>query len=247
MRLFPRLFAVALMLAGMYFLVEHVKGLQSAPDVDNAKISTYFLSIVLLGAVVAITSGVLLLPIIGELAGNFIFTPNVEIEKSPHSAALAKLAAGDYEGAIEEYKKVFDDDPQDMHAVNEVVRLYCEKLQMPESASDFLVEILSLSDWTPEERAYFSERLVDVCWNYRRDAARSIAILTRITENMPETREAANAAHRISEIERTSSEEAYLAAQAAKEAEAQENAEAPEDAAAAQAQDAPPEDGSAQS
>lgn len=217
MRLIPRLLAIALMLTGMYCLVEHVKYLQAAGLADNATVSTYFLGIVVAGAAIAVVSGILLLPIIGELAGNFIFTPNVEIEKSPHAAALAKLAAGDYEAAVDEYKKVFEENPEDTHAVNEVVRLYCEKLQTPEPAADFLLEALAAVEWTPEQKAYLSERLVDVCWNYQRDAARAVAILTKITEDMPETREAANAAHRMVEIQRVSSEQAYLAAQAAQQ------------------------------
>ncbi|XHR27989.1 MAG: hypothetical protein ACFUZC_18925 [Chthoniobacteraceae bacterium] len=220
MRVFPRLLVIGLLWGGIYYLFQHVKGMQSAEDVDNATLSSYYMGIVLAGLVSAIISGILLLPVLGEFMGNVIFSPSVEIEKSPHSAALAKLAVGDYEGAVEAYKEVFDDDPKDMHAANEIVRLYCEKLGTPEPASDFLVGVLSASDLTPEERAFFSERFVDICWGVQRDAVRANAILSKIVEEMPETREAANATHRMAEIERQAQEEAYLAAQQQQESEA---------------------------
>lgn len=212
MRIFPRVLIVALMLFGMYVLIEHlrelqhVRELQPTEDVDNAKMDaelvTHYIGILGLAVVTAIVFCVSLLPLLGELVGNIMFTPNQQIERSPHGDALAKLAAGDFEGAIEEYKSVFDDDPLDTHAASEVVRLYCEKLHDPEPAMSFLVEALSIPDRTPEDIAFLSQRMVDVCWNHKHDGIHARAILIKIAEDMPETREAANAVHRLQEIER---------------------------------------------
>lgn len=215
MRLIPRLLAVAAMLAGMFYLIHHLKALQAEGEVEMSKLVSYYVSIMGLGALTALVTCISLLPLLGEFAGNFVFSPNVKIERSPHADALAKLAAGEFEAAIEEYKSVVEDNPKDTHAISEVVRLYCEKLEQPESATNFLVEVLSMDDWTLPERAFLSQRMVDVCWNYQRDLVRSRALLIKIAEEMPETRESANALHRLQEIERISSEEAYLAAQQA--------------------------------
>ena len=76
------------------------------------------------------------------------------------------------------------------------------------------MEALSYPDRTPEQTAFLSQRQVDVCWNYQHDGIRARAILIKIAEDMPETREAANAMHRLQEIERAINEQAYLSEQA---------------------------------
>ena len=214
MRIIPRLLLVAALLAVMFYFIEHLRHLQAIADavgeeLDMSKRATYYFIIIGLGAVTAVITCVSLLPMLGEFIGGFLFHPNIKIERSPHAEALAKLAAGDFEGAIAEYKSVVDDDPKDMHAVSEVVRLYCEKLNKPEPAEDFLVEVLSMADWEPAEKAFLSQRLVDVSWTYHRDVNRARAILIKIAEDMPETREAANALHRLQEIERVFNEEEH--------------------------------------
>jgi len=215
------------MIGGMYLLIQHVRSFPE--DVEWSMLVKYYIAIMGMAVVTALVSCISLLPLLGEFAGNFLFTPNQEMERSPHADALAKLAMGDFEAAVVEYRKVFDDDPQDTHAASEIVRLYCDKLGQPEAASDFLVEAISVGERTPEEWAYLSERMVDVCWLKQHDGMRARAILTQIAEQMPETRQAANALHRLQEIERTINEEAYLAAQAAQTAPA-EPAQAEEEA-----------------
>jgi len=220
MRFIPRLLLVALLVGGMYLLIDHLRALQAASIAATGEelpwehLVKYYIGIIGLGAVTAVVAGITLLPLLGEFAGSFLFTPKEKVERSPHADALSKLAAGDFQGAIDEYKNVVDDDPKDMHAVSEVVRLYCEKLGTPEPAEDFLVEVLSMSDREPQEQAFLSQRLVDVCWNYQRDVNRSRAILIKIAEDMPETREAANAMHRLQEIERVFNEENHRHASA---------------------------------
>ncbi|MDD5350752.1 MAG: tripartite tricarboxylate transporter TctB family protein [Chthoniobacteraceae bacterium] len=213
MRILPRVLLVGLMIAGMYLLIEHVRSFPE--DVEWSKLVKYYIAIMSMAAVTALVTCVSLLPLLGEFAGSFLFTPNQKIERSPHADALAKLAAGDFEGAVEEYRKVFEEDPQDTHAASEIVRLYCDKLGQPEPASDFLVEALSMGERTPEERAFLQERMVDVCWLHQHDGVRARAILSQIMAEMPETRQSANAMHRLQEIERILSEEEYRAAQAA--------------------------------
>ena len=215
MRLFPRLILVVIMLTAVYWFFEFIKEMQStAGENGDPHLMSYWAAFMGLAVVTAVVTAVVMLPLLGEFAGSFIFTPNQKIERSPHADALSKLATGDFQGAIDEYKSVFEDNPEDTHAASEIVRLYCEKLNEPEPASDFLVEALSYPDRTPEQTAFLSQRQVDVCWNYQHDGIRARAILIKIAEDMPETREAANAMHRLQEIERAINEQAYLSEQA---------------------------------
>jgi len=213
MRLIPRVLAVAIMLLAMFILIHHAKVLEAGDEAEKAQVFNYYIGILGLAAVTAVVFCVALLPLLGEFAGNLMFTPSEQIERSPHHDALAKLAAGDFQGAIDAYRAVFEDDPRDLHAASELVRLYCEKIHEFEPAEDFLVEALSYDDRSPEESAFLSQRLVDVCWNFQKDGIRARAILIKIAEDMPETREAANALHRLQEIDRMMNQDVYLAQQ----------------------------------
>ena len=215
MRLLPRVLIVVILLVAMFLLIRHVKALAAAEEMEMSLLVSYYISILGLAAVTAVVSCVSLLPLLGEFVGNVVFTPNHQLERNPHHDALARLAAGDFQGAIDEYRAVFEEDPEDLHAASEVARIYCEKLNAPEPAEDFLVEALSYEDRTPEDVAFLSQRLVDVCWNYQRDGIRARAILIKIAEDLPETREAANAMHRLQEIDRVMNQDVYLSHEAA--------------------------------
>jgi len=241
MRLLPRVLIVAILLAAMFLLIHQAKALAAAQETEMSQLVAYYISILALAAVTAVVSCVSLLPLLGEFMGNVMFTPNQKIERSPHHDALARLAAGDFQGAIDEYRAVFEEDPQDLHAASEIVRLYCEKLHEFEPAEDFLVEALSYEDRTPEDVAFLSQRLVDVCWNCQQDGIRARALLIKIAEDMPETREAANALHRLQEIDRAMNQAAYLpheVAEGAGEATAEAGAQA-------EAEGEPPQGGGA--
>ncbi len=244
MHLLPRVLVVVILLVAMFLLIHQAKVLAAAEEPEMARLVTYYISILALAAVTAVVSCVSLLPLLGEFMGNVLFTPNQQIERSPHHDALAMLAAGDFQGAIDKYRAVFEDDPQDLHAASEIVRLYCEKLHEFEPAEDFLVEALSYEERTPEDAAFLSQRLVDVCWNCQQDGIRARAILIKIAEDMPETREAANALHRLQEIDRVMNQDVYLAPEApattAVEGEVVAEAGAPEEAASEPPQEKTP-------
>lgn len=209
MRVFPRLLIVALMLGSIYLLINHVRGL-SENEVSMSQTMTYYVLILALSAVTALVFCLSLLPLLGELAGKFVFTPDEQIERNPHADALAKIAAGDLLGAVEAYKEVFEENPSDTHAASEVVHLYCDKLHDPDSAASFLAEALSIPDRPTEETVFLSQRMVDVCWVHQHDGIRARAILIKIAEDLPETRYAANALHRLQEIDRVMNQEVYM-------------------------------------
>ncbi len=170
-------------------------------------IITLFVGIVFIAVVIGGIAATWIIPSIGEFVGNFFFNPNVEVEKNPHSDALAKIAQGDYEGAIEEYRKSFEKNPDDTHALSEIIHIYCDKLHNHDAAEHFLEEALQ-KEWPPDQGAFLATRLVDIYWNYKRDATRARHVLQQIAETMPDTRHAANAVHRLHEIERVLADEA---------------------------------------
>lgn len=200
------LFLSGLLLLG-YVLIKQVVIIRDSDNPDDSKLFLLFGGLLLVAVVIGIMAALSIIPSIGETIGNFFFNPNQKIEKNPHSDALAKIAQGDYEGAIEAYKKNLANNPDDMHALSEVIHLYCDKLHDHDAAEHFLEEALK-SEWPPEQGAFIASRLVDVYWNHRHDAARARHVLMQIAETMPDTRHAANAIHRLHEIERVLADQA---------------------------------------
>jgi tetratricopeptide (TPR) repeat protein len=142
----------------------------------------------------------MIMPRLGDAVGNFFFQPNQEVEKDPHSSAAAAVARGDYEAAVEEYRQILEKDPTDTLSYSEIAKISCEHLDDSLGASALLEQALQ-REWSPEDAAFLSTRLIDVYWKYQHDACSARALLVQIIENMPGTRHAANAEHRLREIE----------------------------------------------
>jgi tetratricopeptide (TPR) repeat protein len=189
-----------------YALYKYAQKLKLDENADQSIVVVLFISIVVVAIIIGGIFTITVLPAIGEAVGGFFFSPNVEIEKSPHADAIAKVAQGDFEGAIEEYHRVFESNPADTHCVSEIIHIYCDKLNSPEIAEEYLTNTLQ-QEWPQEQAAFFANRLADIYWNHKHDAASARHILSQIAETMPETRYAANALHRIHELDRAVADE----------------------------------------
>jgi tetratricopeptide (TPR) repeat protein len=187
-------------------LFYYVGKIRDSENPDNTTLLLLFLGIVVIAIVIGTIFALFVVPAIGEFVGNFFFNPNQEIEKSPHSAAMAKIAQGDYEGAVEEYKKTLEETPDDTHALSEIIHLYCDKLHNHDAAELFMEDALQ-KEWPPEQGAFLASRLVDIYWIHKHDAARARHVLNQIVDTMPDTKYAANAAHRLHEIDRALADE----------------------------------------
>lgn len=168
---------------------------------DASKVVAYFGGVILVGIGVGCVIALSLVPAVGEAVGHFFYNPNEIAERDPHELARSKMAQGDYEGAIAEYASLFEKDPHDTLSVSEMAHIYCEKLGDPISAEDVLEKALA-ADLPVEEAAFISSRLVDVYWKYQHDADRARKLLINIAETLPNTKHAANAVHRLHEIDR---------------------------------------------
>jgi len=200
MRALPRLL-LFLGLGYLTFVLFHEASLaRKNPDIDPNKVVLLFAATVLIGGSAAIIVVSMLLPAIGDAVGNFFFQPNQEVEKDPHSAAQAALARGDYEGAVAEYKEIVANDPSDTLSYSEIAKISCEHLDDAAGAAAILEEGLQ-REWPPDDAAFLTSRLVDVYWKYQHDIRGARALLIQIMENMPGTRHAANAEHKLKEIE----------------------------------------------
>jgi len=205
MRLLPRLLILTALCFVGFVLFREARIEQLQPSSDPSKIVVLFVGVTLIAVIGATFLAGAIIPMLGETVGHLFYTPDVKVEKSKHSAAMGKLAQGDYEGAAQEYLAAFEKDPSDTLAVSEAAQIYCDKLNQPAEAARILEAALE-GEHPVDEGAFLASRLVDVYWNYFHDAVRSRQILIQLAENLPETRHAANAHHRLSEIDRALAE-----------------------------------------
>jgi len=207
MRIFTRIVIITALTWLVWVLFQDVRGLQTIDDngvpIADAqmKVMLYFGVVILLVVGIGVIIALSLIPAIGDRIGAFFYNPGEQIEKDPHADAMACMAQGDYGGAIKEYFKACDANQMDTHALSEIAHIYCDKLQDSAAAGATLEEALK-REWPDEESVFLRNRLVDVYWNYQRDAIRARELLIQIAENLPETRYAANAQHRLLEMDR---------------------------------------------
>lgn len=200
MRIFTRLVIVAALAWLGYILFSDARDYQKVEDADPTKIMLYFGGVILVGVAMGTIVAMSLIPAIGDAMGNFLFNPNEEVEKDPHAGAMAKVAQGDYEGAVEEYRTVVASNPSDTLALSEIAHLYCDRIGNDGAAAEVLESALQ-QEWPPDDSAFLCNRLVDVYWTYQHDGARARALLIQVVETLPDTKHAANAQHRLRDID----------------------------------------------
>lgn len=141
------------------------------------------------------------LPSAGDWIGNLFFSSNEEIREDPASAARAKLAQGDYEGAVEEFLKLSESDPSDPGLVWEAARTMARELENPDGGANLIYDVLEQREWQPEPRAFLLFRLSELHANERQDVASARAVLEAVLSEYEGTRHGANAKHQLKLLE----------------------------------------------
>ena len=158
------------------------------------------ISIILLAALAGIVFVVVFLPRMGDAFSTAMFSSGEEITEDAGMKAAARIASGDYENAILEFKKMLAEDPDNTYLISEIAKIYDDNMGEPDLATSFLQAQLEGREWTPDNAAFLMFRLVDVKLN-QADYAAARDILEQVTSRFPDSRHAANSRHRLNEIE----------------------------------------------
>lgn len=200
MRVITRLLIVAPLGWLVFVLFQNAHEIQQQEQPDGTQLFLYFGLIVLLVLAIGGVVGLAIVPLIGEQIGRFFYNPSETVERDPHAMAVAKIAQGDYAGAIAEYQGMVNKNPSDTLALSEMAKIYCDHLEEPQTAAE-LLEAAVQRDLAPADAGFLMSRLVDVYWDHMQDAIRARQLLIHIAETMPNTKFSANAVHRLREID----------------------------------------------
>lgn len=149
-------------------LLLHVMIQKGRPEEEQNGM-TMMLEIIVMGVLGGILFVTWILPSLGDKMSEAMIGSGEEVEETPHSETAARIAAGNYAGAIAEYQKISLANPADRHPVMEIARLYRDKLHDSDSAVQTLHTALVSREWTPDNEAALRLRLADVLAEDRKD------------------------------------------------------------------------------
>lgn len=169
--------------------------------IDKEDTGTQFIYMIVVGIVGGLAGVKYLIPWIGDAMGTFIFSSGEQITMDDNMKAVAKLAQGDFEGAVAEYEKIAVEKPDDSFPVAEIAKIYSEKMNDPKRALAFLQGRLEGKDWEQDAAAFLMFRMVDIQTEKLKDLQAAHDLLEEVVANFPNTRHSANARHKLNEVE----------------------------------------------
>lgn len=160
-------------------------------------------ALMLAGVYVGVMFVIYVLPAITDKATTAVLDSGELVERDPLHDARAAYARGDYEEAMEVYRRVADEDPYNRLPWVEISKIQHDNLEDPESSIATLRLALESHEWPINDAAYFMGRLSDIYLEDIHDQDACVAILNQMIEIFPETRHSANATHKLNEITRS--------------------------------------------
>ncbi len=154
-----------------------------------------FLSAGLVGIVFVIH----VLPAIAHRMTHAVYDSAEMVEKDPMHDARAKVAQGDYEGAVEAFRDAAKVDPLNRLPWVEIAKIQVEQLEDPAAAVETLRHAIEDQEWQVNDAAYLMFRLAEIYENEMQDHQSAATIMQQVMEQFPETRHSANARHKLHE------------------------------------------------
>ncbi|MEI6535537.1 MAG: hypothetical protein WCN98_09375 [Verrucomicrobiaceae bacterium] len=158
------------------------------------------IAVIVLAVVGGTFFALVILPKFGDAVGTVMYSSGEEITQDESMRAAAKMAAGDYHGAIEEFEKMLKNKPDDVFPISEIAKIHADKLHEPDKAINFLQEHIEGQEWTEDNAAFLMFRLADIL-AHKQDFVAAHDMLEQVVGTFPGTRHSANAKHRINELE----------------------------------------------
>jgi tetratricopeptide (TPR) repeat protein len=169
--------------------------------IDKNDPGVQFIYMIVVGVVGGLAGVKYLIPWIGDAMGTFFFSSGEQIVMDDSMKAVAKLAQGDYDGAIAEYEKISKEKPDDTFPVAEIAKIHAEKMNDPARALAFLQQRLEAKEWAQDAAAFLMFRMVDIQTDKLKDHQAAHDLLEEVIANFPNTRHSANAHHKLHVVE----------------------------------------------
>ena len=140
------------------------------------------------------------LPAAVDKVSEEVYGSTAEADDDGMHDARAAFAKGEFTEAIRLYREVWEEDKANRFPIVEVAKIQHDNLESPSLAVDTLREALESNDWRENDAAFFMFRIADIYENDLEQHDGAIQILKQVIEELPGSRHAANATHKLREL-----------------------------------------------
>lgn len=165
----------------------------------NEKTFSGILLAFLTAGLVGIIFVIHVLPAIAQRMTHAVYDSAEMVEKDPMHDARAKVAQGDYEGAVEAFRLAAEADPLNRLPWVEIAKIQRDHLEDPAAAVQTLRQAVEEHDWQVNDAAYLMFRLAELYDEDMHDRQSAATIMQQVLDQFPETRHSANARHKLHE------------------------------------------------
>jgi tetratricopeptide (TPR) repeat protein len=166
---------------------------------ENEKTFTGILLAFLTAGLVGIVFVIHVLPAIAQRFTHAVYDSAEMVEKDPMHDARAKVAQGDWEGAIEAFRAAAAAEPLNRLPWVEIAKIQVDQLEEPAAAVQTLRTAIEGQEWEENDAAYLMFRLAEIYDTELSDRNSAATTLQQVMEQFPETRHSANARHKLHE------------------------------------------------
>jgi tetratricopeptide (TPR) repeat protein len=170
--------------------------------VDSAKGEKTFSGILLTfltAGLVGIVFVIHVLPMIAHRVTHAVYDSAEEVEKDPMHDGRAKVAQGDWEGAIEAFRQAAAEQPLNRLPWVEIAKIQLDHLEDVPAAVQTLRTAIEGQEWEENDAAFLMFRLAEIYETEVGDHTSAATIMNQVIEQFPETRHSANARHKLRE------------------------------------------------
>ena len=187
---------------------------------ESVRVFNGVLLTIFCAALIGVVAVIDVLPAFAHRVTHAVYDSAEMMEHDVMHDARSLVAQGDFEGAIEGFKKAAAADPLNRLPWVEIVKIYKDNLHDPASAIQTIRDVLEAQEWELDDAAYFMFRLAELHDEFEKDRVSAVSIMNLVIEQFPGTRHSANASHKLHEWsvqDAAKEEEEYLAGLAAAE------------------------------
>ena len=168
-------------------LREEVESLEGSKSLSGIMLA--FLTAGLVGVVFVID----VLPVLAHKFTHAVYDSGEQVEEDVMHDARAKLAQGDYEGAIESFRDAAAQDSMNRLPWVEIAKIQRDTLHDPNGAIETLRQAIEGQAWETNDAAFLMFRLAEIYDEDLQDRMSAATIMQQVMEQFPETRHSANA------------------------------------------------------
>ena len=172
-------------------LKDNLESLKSSKSLSGILMA--FLTAGLVGVVFVID----VLPAIAHRFTHAVYDSAEMVEEDVMHDARAKMAQGDYEGAVGAFRDAAAQDPMNRLPYVEIAKIQREHLHDSQAAVSTLREAIEGQAWEVNDAAFLMFRLAEVYDEDLNDRMSAASLLQQVMDQFPETRHSANARHKL--------------------------------------------------